>query len=181
MKHLRQAIELGHVKKIDLHRRTGIGRPSIDGYIGGAVPDLVALDKIADALNCDPRELIKPDNAPPILEHTLKDCMDAIATALATSVGFTPPQIDKASTREQVRLSESLEDQLAKIPEFLSSEHPSVSIEILEKLSDPMVQELILLFSALDDLRKLGALGMLRDACDVDEATPVKGALKKSS
>ncbi len=58
---IERALQLGVVKKIDLHRKTGIGRGSIDGYLSGAIPSLEALDKIADALNEKSWRLIQPD------------------------------------------------------------------------------------------------------------------------
>lgn len=81
--HLGTLINSGKIKKIDLHRKSKIPRASIDGYLDrGSVPDLNALDKIAEALEIDPVELIKPIDKKPIsLPHTLDDCLEVVAKA----------------------------------------------------------------------------------------------------
>lgn len=89
-KRLQAAIDSGEINKITLHRKTGIQRASIDGYLAGAVPDLDVLDKISDALNCDPWESIKPEGEPVLRPHTLKDCLTAVAEVVNASIYAKP-------------------------------------------------------------------------------------------
>lgn len=86
---LRAAFETKAPSKMELHRKTGIPRPSIDGYLRGAVPDLDALDAIADALDTTPWELLRPPGAQPTpveRDHELAECYRRVAQDAARRV-----------------------------------------------------------------------------------------------
>jgi hypothetical protein len=62
---LAQALASGAISKSELHRKTKIARPTIDSYLSGAEPGLRAVGKIADALERQSWEMIKPLGAEP--------------------------------------------------------------------------------------------------------------------
>lgn len=105
---LRAAFEAKAPSKMELHRKTGIPRPSIDGYLRGAVPDLDALDAIADAIGTKPWTLIRPEGAEaPLLtaaepthrEHTLADCKRAVDAALERQMAADAETRAKANAK----------------------------------------------------------------------------------
>lgn len=59
---LEELFNSGKISKIEFHRRSEIPRPSIDGYLKGAVPDLNVLDRAAKAVNEVPWNLITPEH-----------------------------------------------------------------------------------------------------------------------
>jgi transcriptional regulator with XRE-family HTH domain len=61
---LKDLIKRGLISKSELHRKTGLSRSSIDGYLEGADPGVEGLDKIASALNMAAVELIDPGSKP---------------------------------------------------------------------------------------------------------------------
>lgn len=78
---LSKLIEKG-LTKSELSRTSRISRTAIDKYISMEVsPTLDALDKIADALGCDPSDLIKDDSKPLVIPHSLEDCLEAVTKA----------------------------------------------------------------------------------------------------
>lgn len=97
-------INSGIIKKIDLHRKTGLARNSIDGYLENAVPDLDALDKIADALGTPSWDLIKPEDQPLSIPHSLEDCFEAVGKA-----ALGKPVLVKTSEGSDIIPSEFLE------------------------------------------------------------------------
>ena len=86
-KALRSHMKRAGMTKTELHRKTGIARPSIDLYFNGAsAPQMDTLRKIAAALNIEPwMLLVDPDNPPQSLElkdHDIEECYRRLGEAL---------------------------------------------------------------------------------------------------
>lgn len=81
IKRLETSIKTNRISKIELNRKTGISRNMIDRYLKGAIPGLDIIEKIAEALNIKPWELIQPLNIPVVRTHTLDDCLEAVRKA----------------------------------------------------------------------------------------------------
>jgi transcriptional regulator with XRE-family HTH domain len=79
------------ISKTQLSEKSGIGRSSLDAYIKEqTIPQLDVLDRIANALGANPEDLIRDEDRPLVLAHTLKDCLETITKALNFSAGFEP-------------------------------------------------------------------------------------------
>jgi transcriptional regulator with XRE-family HTH domain len=137
-KKLKQLIDSGTIKKIDLHRKTGIARNSIDGYLMGATPDLDVLDKIANVLGLSPLELISNPDQTPILPHTIQDCLEAV---------------------NKVALGKTLSKPPIPTPE---EEPPLAPGEIRVKVIDNSLDEGLVILSSLDESQRRDALRLLK-------------------
>ena len=70
-------IKNGEITKSDLHRKTGIGRPIIDGYLAGDhVPGLDQAEKIAQACGRTLSELLGETR-----DHGLLECLRRVTEA----------------------------------------------------------------------------------------------------
>jgi transcriptional regulator with XRE-family HTH domain len=57
---LQAALDSNQISKAELHRKTGIARPSIDAYLEGSDIGLKALQRVADAIGLEPWEVLRP-------------------------------------------------------------------------------------------------------------------------
>lgn len=75
---LQRALDDKEITKAELHRKTGIARPTIDSYLAGAEPGLRAVGKIADVLGWQIFGAEAPPAATPIDAGELGDVIGAL-------------------------------------------------------------------------------------------------------
>jgi transcriptional regulator with XRE-family HTH domain len=154
-KNLQAILDSRQIKKIELHRKTGLARNSIDGYLGNAVPDLNAVDKIAEALDVSSLDLIKPEYELPNSTVPLEQHVQTIE-ALNTT-------LQRANALCQAQAKELKELREGKAPS------PSQDLK-------PLYQEFISLLSSLNEGQQQAFLIQLRGIVRLSNATIKKKA-----
>lgn len=151
--HVTKLIDSGIITKTDLHQKTGLSRPTIDRYLANTPPDLDSLDRIADALECEPSELIKPEGQPILVPHKLEDCILAIANALALGKQrLTKKQLFPPTSTENARHPEAQEN----------GDSDDSTIESIELRTDPIESKIVSLLRSLDDPQRQSILGQIQ-------------------
>jgi transcriptional regulator with XRE-family HTH domain len=120
----------------------------LDRYLKGAEPGLHTLELIADALQTDPRELIKPDIDPVIRAHTLMDCLEAVNKAATGKPLTITLNTEKLST--DIKVNQFL-------PEIMGTSPEAEKAMKLYKLLTPETTEALL--SSDDETKKMWSEG----------------------
>lgn len=125
VKSLEKQIKSGAINKSDLHRKTGIARPSIDGYLSGAnVPGLDQAEKIASACGFTLSGFLAEGLGEE--SHPLSECVRRVSQAALKQAELSetaPSEPAKKApvrqwTREEIRalLQEWVEERLGPPP-----------------------------------------------------------------
>jgi transcriptional regulator with XRE-family HTH domain len=134
---LKEVFDAGKISQAELHRKTGISGSMINRYLKGAEPGLCSIELIAEALECDPRDLIKP-------EGESEKTTISVDEHLKTLEMYIQAQ---QSTQEALQKANGLCQKQAKQIQELES-----------KLSEPALQKILSVLSTLDDSQKRSVL-----------------------
>lgn len=156
---------------------------------GGATKSTIA--KLAKALKVEESDLVKPPQKYMPGKEVPNEFVEFIREAkksqefyrefiedLAKKMKVQSDIIRKIWVKEGILKPEDLDlDQevdsiLAQIPEFTFPEHPSIPEEILEKLADDTILEIVSLVAALTESERILVLRYLQQ--DYDAPTPTK-------
>ena len=128
---LKDAFDSGRITQAELHRKTGISGSMINRYLKGSEPGLYSIELIASALECDPRELIKPENEPIVRPHALQDCLDVV---------------NRAATGQYPRVLDDINKDKAGSTTFDANRYKKQEIEeLIRKLLNQMGDDFLVL------------------------------------